>query len=261
MIGRSACLAGVALVLVPASASAGAGTVRPPVALIASPSHVALDGAARATIRLSNSGATRVSVDVSRAGFALDFRGRPRIVGDATTARSAARWLTFGPRKLTIRPRSSSVVTIVSALPRRAEPGDHDALLLFTTHPRVRDGVAVRIRMGVVVVVRAPGSVVHRLALGRLRSAGSGRRTSLELLVANTGNVTESFQRADAAVSLFAAGRRAAKLAAVPRELRPHTRGVLVFRLPAHLRGSMTARLVVRVASGRLYLGSYRLRI
>jgi hypothetical protein len=262
MIGGAARLVGVALVLVPASASAGAGTARPPVALTASPARVALEGAARATVRLANSGTGRVTVDVSRAGFALDLRGRPRIVAGKARGRSATRWLRVRPKRIVLAPRSSRLVTVASAVPARAEPGDHDALLLFTTHPRIRDGVAVRMRMGVVVVVRAPGTVVHRLTFGRrLGLAGAGRRRTLELPVSNAGNVTESIRRTDVTLSLFTSARRVAKVAVVSRELRPRTRGLLQFRLPARVRGALTVRLELRLDAGRTVRRTFRIRV
>ena len=111
----------VALTLVPASA--GASAERPPVALTASPSHVALAGSGRSTVRLTNGGSNRVVVDVTRAGFALDLRGRPKIVGGDTVARSAAGWLTFRPRSLSLKPGGSASIAIASKLPSESGAG------------------------------------------------------------------------------------------------------------------------------------------
>ena len=260
---------GVALLLVPASASADAGTgtrapgSRPPVALVASPSRISLAGAGRATVRITNAGTRPVVVDVTRAGFALDLRGRPKIVG-AVEQRSAARWLTSRPRSVAIRPGGTGTVAVVSRLPPRAEPGDHDALLLLSTRRRVRDGVAVRMRMGVVVVVRVPGAVVHRVVPGALRAARPvrGRARAIELLLANQGNVTESIVRARASLSLFSRSRRIAKLSAVPRELRPRTRGLVQFLYRGRARGPMTARVDISLdGSGRTLQRVFRIRM
>ena len=168
----------VPVLLALASASAGASGARPPVALTASPAHLELAGTGRATVRVTNSGTNPVVLDVRRAGFALDLRGRPKIVGQHDVRRTAAAWLGFRPRTLSLRPGATGSVTIASTVPARAEPGDHDALVLFTTRRRVTDGLAVRVRMGVVVVVRAPGAVVHRIELRALRVAPSGPRQS-----------------------------------------------------------------------------------
>ena len=158
--------------------------------------------------------------------------------------RSAAAWLGVpSARRSRSDPAQSGSVTIASNVPARAEPGDHDALVLFTTRRRVRDGLAVRVRMGVVVVVRAPGEVVRRLALRGLRAVRTRRGRLLELVVVNRGNVTESFTRGRTVVSVERDGRRLARLTADGRSLRPGTRGVLQFPLRRRLRGNVLARV------------------
>ena len=261
MIGGALCATGLAVLLALASASAGASlAARPPVALTASPAHVELIGSGRTTVRVTNSGANRVVLDVRRAGFALDLRGRPRIVRQHAGRRSAATWLGFRPRSLALGPGASGIVTVASKVPARAEPGDHDALVLFTTRRRVRDGLAVRVRMGVVVVVRAPGKVVRSLAVRGLRAVGRGRGRTLELAVSNRGNVTESFARGRAVVSVERGGRRLARLLAEPRTLRPGTRGVLRFPTPRRLVGAVVARVDLVTEAGRIQR-VYRLRL
>ncbi|HEX4745829.1 MAG TPA: hypothetical protein VFU99_03005 [Gaiellaceae bacterium] len=240
-VARRICPVALALALAPAPV--GASAERPPVALTASPAQLSLPGAARASIRITNRGSSRTVVDVSRAGFALDLRGRPRIVSREEVRRSAAGWLTFRPRSLALKPGGSAEVAVVSKPPAGVEPGDHDALLLFTTRRRGRDGVAVRMRMGVVVVVRAPGTVVRRLALGRFRVRPTSRARILEIGVANRGNVTETLGRTDGTLSLFRGSRRLALLRVEPRDLRPGTRGVLQFVYRGATRGSLTARV------------------
>jgi hypothetical protein len=254
-------LATVLILLALASASAGASVARPPVALTASPARVDLAGSSRSIVRVRNAGTTRAVLDVRRAGFRLDLRGRPRIVGEHGGRRSAAPWLEFRPRTLAIAPGAAAAVSISSRVPPRAEPGDHDALLLFTTRRRVRDGLAVRVRMGVVVVVRAPGRVVHRFALGTLRSTGTRRGRVLELAVRNRGNVTEYLERGRARISLERGGRRLATLGAEARSLRPGTRGLLRFLLRrARIIGPVSARVDLRTNAGRLER-LYRLRL
>ncbi len=260
MTGSALRVAGLAVLLALASASAGASGARPPVALTASPAHVELAGSGRATVRVTNSGTSRVVLDVRRAGFALDLRGEPRIVGQDAGRRSAAAWLGVRPPTLTIGSGESGSVTIASSVPARAEPGDHDALVLFTTRRRVRDGLAVRVRMGVVVVVRAPGKVVRRLALRGLRAVRTRRGRLLELVVVNRGNVTESFTRGRTVVSVERDGRRLARLTAATRSLRPGTRGVLQFPLRRRLRGNVVARVDLVYGAGRI-LHVYRLRL
>ncbi len=243
----AATVALASLVFVPAAA--GTSTERPAIALIASPAHVTLASSSRATIRVTNVGARAVVIDVSRAGFALDVRGRPRIAlpGDRHAAVS---WLSFRPHTLALLPGHTEAVTVSSRLPAGAEPGDHDALVLLVTRPPRRTGVALRMRMGVVVVVRAPGKVVRRLELRslRIRRTPTGSR-SLELLVRNRGNVTEVLDLARVDASLRRRGAVVARLRPEAREIRPGTSGLLLLAYRGPLRGPVTLR--VRITTGR----------
>ncbi len=261
MIRGAACGSALALTLLASAAAGASSSGEPPLALTASPAHVQLDGTGETTVRVTNPGRERVVVDVSRAGFALDLRGRPRIVAVTRARRTAAPWLAFRPRSVALAPHASASVVVASRLPGHVEPGDHDALLLLTTRPRREGGVAARMRMGIVVVVRAPGRVVHRLAVGPIHVARAGRVRSLELVVANHGNVTESFARSRAVVSLRRRGRRIARLTAEPRELRPFTRGVFRFRYRTSLTGAVTARVELAPDSGRVLRKSFRVRL
>ena len=245
------------LALVPAAAGAGAAE---PVALRATPAHVSLVGSGRAVVRVTNSGTKRVAVDVAPAGFALDLRGRPRVVRGGE--RSAAGWLTLSPRHLTLGPRATASVVVAAKLPRRAEPGDHDALVLLSSKRMHGARVAVRLRLGVVVVVRAPGSVVRRIELHRLRVAHHGGRRSLEVVVVNRGNVTESLRGARAVLARAHSGRQVATLSARSRQLRPRTRGILEFPLRARLRGAIVVRVAIPAERERgVAQRSYRIRV
>jgi hypothetical protein len=260
VIGGFVRIAGVALASALVPAAAGAGAARAPVALSAVPARVLLTGNARTAVRLTNAGTKRVVVDVHRAGFALGLRGRPRIVRGGR--RSAARWLTLRPKHFALAPRASVSLVVASKLPRRAEPGDHDAVVLLSTRPLRNARLAVRLRMGVVVVVRAPGRIVRRVELRGLRVVRRGRRRALDLFVANRGNVTESLGRARVVLSRTRTGRRLATVAAGGRDLRPRTTGVVEFRLHGRTRGLVTARVVVRAGDGRSTLRrTYRIRL
>ena len=261
MTSASLRAAALPLVLALASASAGASGARPPVAITASPSHVELTGTADATVRVTNGGARRVVLDVAQAGFALDLHGRPKIVSRRGAPRSAASWLAFRPRTLVLRPGASGSVAIASRVPARAEPGDHDALVLFTTRRRAADGLSVRIRMGVVVVVRAPGTIVRRVQARGLRMVGRGRVRTLELSLVNRGNVTESFARAREVVSIERGGRRLARLHGYPRELRPRSSGVIEFPYRGPLSGPAIARVDVSSESGQVVRRAFRIRL
>jgi hypothetical protein len=248
------------LLLALASAPAAAGAARKPVALTAVPARVLLTGTTRAAVRVTNSGAKAVVVDVSKAGFALTLRGRPRIVRRG--ARSAARWLKLQPSHLALPARTSASLLVSAAVPRKAEPGDHDALVLLTTRPSTGARIAVRVRLGVVVVVRAPGRAVRQLELRRLWVARRGGVRVLELRVANRGNVTEALGHVRAWLARAPTGRRLARLVAARRDLRPHTQGILEFRLRRAVRGAVSARVVIPAVPGRSAIRRvYRLRL
>jgi hypothetical protein len=245
------------LVLVPAAA--GTSTARPSIALTATPSRVNLAGSGQTAIRLRNTGTRSVVVDVARAAFSLDLRGRPKIVpqGGAAGARG---WLSVRPTRIGLAPGASASLTVAARVPGRAEPGDHDALVLLTTRPRDAGGVAVRMRVGIVVVVRAPGTVIRRLELGQLVVRRRGRTRLLELLLINRGNVTETVQQSLVRVALRRRGRVFATLRPDPRRLRPRTRGIVQFRYRGAVRGWVTGHATVSVGRAAV-TSSYRIRL
>ena len=243
----AAAVALVVALLVPASA--GAGTARPPLALTASPGRLALVGEGEGTIRVTNPGLSPVVVDVSRAGFSLDLRGRPRVASRAGR-RAAVSWVTFRPARFVLRAGAGRSVTVSTQLPPRVQPGDHDALVLLTTRPHRGAGVAVRMRIGVVVVVRAPGRVVRRVALGDLRVRRSGRARVLELMLANRGNVSETIDRTRLRVSV-ARGSSRAGLRPEVRDVRPRTSGIVQVPYRGRVRGWTSIRVELLGEPGR----------
>ena len=253
-----AALLGIVLALVPASAGASAPTR--PLALTAAPARLVLLGSGSDRVRVRNPGTKRIAIDVALAGLSLDLRGRPHVVV-RRSARSAAVWLRVRPTHVNLAPHATAHLRVSASVPRRAEPGDHDALVLLSSRPLAGGRVSVRLRLGVVVVVRAPGAVVRRLKLGRLRVARRGSMRALELVVVNAGNVTERLRRVRTFVSP-PSGRRIANVAALARELRPKTRGLLEFNLRTGLRGPVTAHVVVPAEPGRAVIRrTYRLRV
>ena len=257
---RAASLAFVALTLVLVPAPAGAGTTRPPLGLAVTPARVALAGTGKASIRVTNPGRGAVVVDVARAGFSLDLRGRPHVIPRAAP-RAATPWLTVRPGRFVLPAGTSTWLTVASRLPRRVEPGDHDALVLLTTRPWRSAGVAVRMRIGVVVVVRAPGRIVRSLAIRGLRVRRVGRARTLELALANGGNVTETIDAARVRLSFVRKGARSS-VRAETRELRPRTNGVVQFRYRGRLAGWVTARVRLALEPGRPLLSrTFRVKL
>jgi hypothetical protein len=213
-------------------------------------------------VEVTNSGSRRVEIEVRRAGFALDLRGRPKIIRRARGEGTATSWLAVRPRRLVLRPGTKGSLTIASRVPRRARPGDHSALVLLTTRPIRGARVAIRMRLGVVVVVRAPGRISRHLELRRLRVRRTGARRMLDLVVANRGNVTEVIQHNRLTVTLRRERRVFARLQPASRQLLPRTRGIVQMRYSGRVRGHV--RAVVELWSepgGRVLQRTYGIKL
>ncbi len=240
-----------ALALVAAGAPNGTGRERPLASLSASPTRIALSGSSRASVTLTNYGATRAQVSVGRGSFTLDLRGRPAV--GRPGVRSAQSWLTFRPSALSIAAGGRAELEVAARVPARARPGDHHALLLLVTRPSRVGGVGVRMRLGVRVAVRAPGKVVRRVAVRGLRVRRSGRVRSLDVTLENLGDLIET-RVVDVVLS---ARGRVDRVHAETREVLPRTRAILTARYAGQLRGRVLARVEVDGVARR----SFRLRL
>lgn len=205
----------------------------PPVALTATPAHVALAGAAVQAITVANPGKTPAVVDARLAGFALDLRGRPRVV----TQRDRAVVLSIAPQRFALAPGATGTVLVVSTIRRNAGVGDHVGLVLFTTQPRGAAGVGVRMQIGVPVTVRVPGVVRRRVLFEGMRIA----KDVLELRLRNTGNVTAQVGAHRFRIELRRSGRVLVTLHARKRELLPGARGIVDVRLPRRIHDRVRA--------------------
>ena len=241
--------AAVASALLLAPVSPGAGAAQSPASLAASPSRVALVGSAGRTIRVSNTGREPIVVDVAPAGFALDLRGRPRIA--PRTAAAAATWLSVRPRRLGLPPGQAASLTVSAAVPPRAAPGDHTALVLVTARPPRGADLAIRMQIGIVVVVRVPGTIVRRLELRGVRVRRLGAVRLLDLSVANRGNVSERLEPGRVRVLLLRRGRLVARLRPPAREVLPRTAAIDEIRYHGRLRGRLTAVVAIAPEHGR----------
>jgi hypothetical protein len=105
-------------------------------------------------------------------------------------------------------------------------------------------------RIGVVVVVRAPGRVVRRLALRDLRVRRVRGARVLELGVSNHGNVTETLERGRVSISLQR-GAAHTRLRVDGRDLRPRTSGIVQVVYRGRLKGWVTARAQIVAQPGR----------
>ena len=118
--------------------------------------------------------------------------------------------------------------------------------MLLTTRPLGVHHVRVRVRVGVIVVMRVRGRIVRRLDARALTVRHRGAQRLLELRLVNRGNVTERLAGDGLRVSLLRNGRKLATLRPRSRELLPHSAGIAVFAYRGRLRGPVLARVELR---------------
>jgi hypothetical protein len=195
-----------------------------PVALSVSPARIAVTAPASRAITLRNTGVEDVLVEVTR-----------RAVGESAAFKS---WVHNLPARQTIRAGRSARFTLRVSRSARATPGDHAAVVFLTTRRPRAEGVAVRLRVGVRLIVRMPGRLVRRVEVGRPRV----RRGRIILWVANRGNVIVPLRHeVSATLRRGGGGRVAARLRPrIPALLLPRGRVAMVFQYPRRLRGLFT---------------------
>jgi len=231
-----------ALVVAAAAASIPGAAAGRGIALSASPLRLTMRGESARVITVRNPGHRALVVDVSMAGFARSLRGRPRV----RPARGTAAWLRLRPRRLRVAAGGKAVLRVASAPPRRAEPGDHPALVLLTTRPLGASRVRVRLRLGVIVVLHVKGRIVRRLEARALTVRREGGTRVLQLLIVNRGNVTERLAGDGLRLVLLRGGRTIARLRPRRRELLPRSRGIAEFVYHGAARGVVLARIELR---------------
>lgn len=246
---RSAPVIGLtALVLASAPSAEGVGAGRPRVALSVSPARIALSAPGSRTIKLRNDGVERVVVDATR-----------RTLGRQTATKA---WLQIVPARLSLRSGESAILTLRVKQSRRAEPGDHQVLVLLTSRPLPGGRVNVQVRLGVRVRVVVPGRIVRHLTLGALRVHRRRDARLMFVSVANRGTVTVHLGGRVTAL-LVRHGRQLARLSSPARRaLRPGARTVLALRYQGRARGRVTAIVRIRLGSGlRIVERRYRVRL
>jgi hypothetical protein len=212
----------------PVAPFGAAGAAPPRVAVSVSPVRVALIAPGSRRMKLRNDGAARVVVDV---------------------ANRHSDWFVIRPVSVRLDPGRSTVLTLRATRSRRAEPGDHRALVILTTRPLARNRVNVRLRLGVRVAVRVPGRVIRRLSFGGIRVRQDGRARSIVVAAANRGNVTVALRRVTA--TLIRHGRAAGRLRSRTRQaLSPGARGNVELRYRGRLRGPVTVVVRAELAGG-----------
>jgi hypothetical protein len=251
-------IAAAALAVTLATFGAVASPGRSParVGLTASPTHIVLGPGGRQVVRVTASGGGVFDLRAHVAGFSLDLRGRPKIAA----AGDAAPWVTVSPRSITVgRAGGSVVVSVREGI--RGRPGDHSALVLLSAVAPSARGVVVRMRIGLVVQVRMPGRLVHRVAILAARVRQAGRLRTLEVTLANRGNVIEAIAAHRLRVALVRRGRVIARYLGVRRELLPKTKALMGFRCGGHARGVVEARIELWRGGVKWVERRFRLRL
>jgi hypothetical protein len=178
----------------------------PPVELSVSPPRLVVAAGETRALRVTNLGTGSAVVGASVAGYRIALRGRPVVL-------APTRSLELRPRRLSLA--AGETATLAVTAPRDASPGDHPALVLVSRAPP-GGRLGVRLRVGVLVLVRGTGRTVHRVVATALRRRGR----SLELWLRNDGNVAERLTRETLRL----------RLPFAPRELLPHSTGVVLLR-------------------------------
>ena len=231
----------LALFAAPAAVPAPGG-----VALSVAPSRLVLDGATQTVVSVTNSGSARTAIDVTLGNYVIGPDGQVTVDPRLPPGRSAKRWLTATPSRVDLAPGRSARITVSSKPGRSAQPGDHHALLLFSTVPTRSSGVAVRTRVGVTALVRVRGPLVRRLQPRGLSVSRGGAAPVVRLRLANLGNVNERFVAARTTLELRRNGKLIARLRPATRSILPGTTGYLVFRYRRQLAGAAQALVRVR---------------
>jgi len=237
-----------ALVPAPAPSAKGAGADRSRVALSVSPARLALAAPGSKTIKLRNDGAERVAVDATW-----------RTLDRQTAART---WVQIVPTHLLLRSGETAILTLRAGPPRRAEPGDHQLLVLLATRPLRGTRVTVQVRLGVRVRMVVPGRIVRHITLGGLSLHRRGNARLMVVSIANRGNVTVQL-RGRVTALLVRRGHQLARLSPPARRaLLPGARAVLALRYRGRARGPVTAIVRVRLGPGiRVAERRYRIRL
>jgi hypothetical protein len=242
-------LAGLtALVLASAPSVEGADADRPRVALSVSPAKLAVSAPGSRRIKLRNDGSEQIVVDATR-----------RTLGRQTAAKTL---LQIAPARLSLRSGESGMLTLRVKPPRRAEPGDHQVLVLLTTRPLRGGRVNVQVRLGVRITMVVPGRILRQVTLGGLRVHRRRGARLMFVSVANRGNVTVQL-RGRVTALLVRHGQQLARLSPHARRvLLPGARAALALRYRGRVRGPVTVVVQVRLGSGiRVVERRYRIRL
>ena len=235
------------LAAVPSAGAAGAGPVT---TLAVFPTQLILVGAAEGTYTVRNPTAKPISLSASIGNYTIKPNGKAVVNPKVPPKGSAEHWLAISPKSFQLKPHASAVLNVRSHPGKHAGPGDHHALVLFTTAPSGKGRVLVRTRIGVTALVRVRGKIKRKLVIGGV--SATRRKHQLRLILNNRGNINERLPKQSVRVVLKKGQRTLQRLSAPPRDMLPHSRSVYGLPYRHGLKGTLTATVTVRPQNGKL---------
>jgi P pilus assembly chaperone PapD len=211
-----------------------------------------MGGKAQGMFEVTNPTNRQLVVGVSTADFLLRANGTAVVSPKVPSARSARKWLKVSPATLRLAPGATASLRVTSNAPKKASPGDHHALVQFTTAPTGSGTVRTRTQIGLPVLVRTEGPLLRKLAIASLRVAQAKSGRTLRLVVRNEGNINERLARRAVSVKLTRNGKSIGRLAAPARTILPGERTVYSLPLAKSLAGAATGLVRVRPAAATL---------
>jgi hypothetical protein len=226
---------------------AGAGSA---FTLSVTPTQLILIGSSKGTFTVRNPSKSAIPLTATIGNYIIKPNGRVVVDPKLPPKRSAKRWLTISPKRFTVKANGTFELKVRSHPGRKAGPGDHHALVLFTTKPSAKGKVLVRTRIGVGVLVRVKGKLKRRLAIASLSATRS--KHTLRLVIANRGNINERLLKHRVSLALVQGKRTVQKLWAPPRQILPQSRTVYSLSYRSGLKGKLKAIVIVRPVNGAL---------
>jgi hypothetical protein len=234
-----------AAVALTTATSAGAGSA---FTLSVTPTQLILIGSSKGTFTVRNPSKSSIPLTAAVGNYIIKPNGRVVVDPKLPPKRSAKRWLTISPKHFTVKGNGTFELKVRSHPGRKAGPGDHHALVLFTSKPSAKGKVLVRTRIGVGVLVRVKGKIKRRLAIASLSALRSKHK--LRLVIANRGNINERLLKKKVGLTLIQGKRTVQKLWAPPRQVLPHSRTVYSLTYRSGLKGQLKVIVTVRPVNG-----------
>jgi hypothetical protein len=227
----------------------------PPLSIAVQPTELVLPGVATGAFTVINPTGRAISLNASLGDYVIKSNGTVVINPTLPPQRSAKRWLTLSSTRLDLGPHGRKQLIARSQPAANADPGDHHALVLFTTATSGSGRVLVRTRIAVAVLVRVKGPIKRRLTIASMTPRP--KRHQLRLVIANAGNINERLLRRSVQVTLKRNGRIVQKLVGSPRDVLPHTRTVFTPKYRKRLSGKKLVAVVTIRPATTVYAGAF----